>query len=305
MNNILMLWPDKKEDIPSIISQYYSDIVKIDNLYKPTNIYMRFIRKLLSIFGLSTKFFFSEWFKCVNDYNIVIIHANAINRTVPQALRKSGYNGRIIYWYWNPVKSTVHPDKINREYCELWSFDYDDCIKYKLKYNTTYYFKKLVQKNTSTDIDVFFVGKDKHRYEKLILLKNKIDAMGLRTDFRIIKDSTSNSQKKEYSNPIPYSEVINKIQKSNCILEILQTNQSGMSLRVMEALFFNKKLITNNIRLLDNHKYDTSNTYFLGYSKEDLGTFIKKRPLKMSDELLVYYDFKTWLNRFSKEGDED
>ena len=50
---------------------------------------------------------------------------------------------------------------------------------------------------------------------------------------------------------IPYSNVLKNVSESNCILEILQNNQAGPSLRFFEAVFYNKKLLTNNCHIVD------------------------------------------------------
>ena len=55
---------------------------------------------------------------------------------------------------------------------------------------------------------------------------------------------------------IPYEEVLCRMLESNCILEIIQNNQSGPSLRYFEAIFYNKKLLTNNKNIEDYPYYN-------------------------------------------------
>ena len=56
-----------------------------------------------------------------------------------------------------------------------------------------------------------------------------------------------------------YKDIIKEIKKSNCIVEILQKNQTGSTLRYYEAICYNKKLLTNNINVMNlpfyNEKY--------------------------------------------------
>ena len=49
-----------------------------------------------------------------------------------------------------------------------------------------------------------------------------------------------------YNKKIPYSEAVEEVKKSNCILEFLEKGQSGATLRYYEAVCYNKKLLTNN-----------------------------------------------------------
>lgn len=296
MNKTLMLWPNINEDIPSLIKEYYSDIIDINNLYKPCSSYKRIIRKLLSIAKLSTEIFFDEWIYDITKYDMIIIHANIINQSVPKTLRKKGYKGRIIYWYWNPVSASISPDKIDRNNCELWSFDYNDCKKYNMKYNSTYYFRRLPVQEVIPKTDVFFIGKDKGRYNRLNNFKKFIEDLGFSTNFLIIKDKTSKGGK--YAKSLPYNEVINLTIEANCILEFLQKEQSGMSLRVMESLFFHKKLITDNKNLKNTKVYDIGNTYIIGSSSIGIEQFMKEPIKPVENTLLKYYDFENWLNRF-------
>ena len=55
---------------------------------------------------------------------------------------------------------------------------------------------------------------------------------------------------------IPYKTVLNNLQNSKCILEILRDKQRGPSLRYFEAVCYNKKLLTNNPAIIDFPYYD-------------------------------------------------
>lgn len=70
---------------------------------------------------------------------------------------------RIIFWYWNPVRKSVNPELLSDNVCEKWTYSLNDCKKYGLNYNTTFYFKELAVDNKNLDYDIYFVGKDKER----------------------------------------------------------------------------------------------------------------------------------------------
>lgn len=56
---------------------------------------------------------------------------------------------------------------------------------------------------------------------------------------------------KHYSWRMDYTEVCKYVMESNSVIEILQDGQEGISLRVFESLFFEKKLVTNNRHIVD------------------------------------------------------
>ena len=122
------------------------------------------------------------------------------------------------------------------------------------------------------------------------MLKSK----AIKTNFKIIED------KKDY---IKYDEYIKNIQTSKCILDYNTNNKiAPLTLRPLEALFLNKKLITNNLDIINYDFYNPRNIFILG--KDDIND-IKKfidTPYQIVDEKIVnYYDFNSWLQRFFEE----
>lgn len=307
MSNVLMLWPDITEDIPSLIKKNYSDCVDVRNLYKKTNKFRRVIRRIRSELHLSTAQYFDDWIDDIGKYSKIIIHANPINQSVPAVLRKKGYDQRIIYWYWNPVCNCVSPKKIDRNNCELWSFSKDDCEQYNLRYNSTYYFMKPDFCTGDTDRDLFFIGADKGRYQHLMKLKSAAEAAGLTTDFRIIKDKTS-SEEGIYAERLNYTQVVELVKKTKAVVELLQKGQNGFSLRVMEGLFFGKKLISDNMALTEDD-YPKDALFSIepsDYEKDDqqlgreLKDFVSRKQIPIKRQIVDYYDFRNWLSRFDE-----
>ena len=67
----------------------------------------------------------------------------------------------------------------------------------------------------------------------------------------------------------------------------------------MEALFFEKKLITNNKDIKNYDFYNPSNIFILGENNiEDIKEFINKPYEKVEQKIIDYYDFEQWLSRF-------
>ena len=54
-----------------------------------------------------------------------------------------------------------------------------------------------------------------------------------------------------------YKEVIDIVKQSNCILEVVQEGQNGITLRTMEAVCYGKKLLTNNKNIVKYPFYDS------------------------------------------------
>ena len=111
--------------------------------------------------------------------------------------------------------------------------------------------KKFQPENAS---DVFFIGLAKDRLPKIIATYEKLSEAGLKCNFHVT-GVPKNEQK--YSDSIhylekgnwimSYDEVLQNVMNTKCVLEILPFSQNYSSLRVCEALWYHKKLLTTNL----------------------------------------------------------
>lgn len=96
-----------------------------------------------------------------------------------------------------------------------------------------------------------------------------------------------------------YSLLLDYVAKSKAILDIVQEGQEGLTLRSMEALFFEKKLITNNQSIIKEKFYRKENIFIIGHDKiDEIEEFMNAAYIKNTEEVLKYYDFNAWINRF-------
>lgn len=235
----------------------------------------------------------------INSYDLIIL--SATNFTIDFAKhieKKVSLNQRLIYWYWNPVRPQILPKFINDRW-EKWSFDIDDCKTYKMKYNCQYY--SMIKKKENVEIlyDTLFVGFDKGRK---IILKQCMDIfenLKIKYLFHIVNENFLQfKNNKIYKKKISYLEVIDLIEESKSILEIIQENQSGLTLRTMEALFYEKKLITNNNNIKKYDFYHPNNIFILNKDSEsNLTDFLILQYATVDEQIINNYKFDTWLSR--------
>ena len=145
--------------------------------------------------------------------------------------------------------------------------NFDMVISYNMsdveRYGLTYY--PLIYSNVSTECvditsDVFFVGRAKDRLDLLHSIYLQLVSAGFRCDFYITKVENEQMLEKsgiKYNHKLDYKQVIDHINSSNAILEIVQGGSNGFTLRLDEALVFNKVLITNN-PIVDTIPYSNS-----------------------------------------------
>lgn len=234
----------------------------------------------------------------INDYDIIILAANEFTVSLSSYIEKkiNDKSIRLIFWYWNPVKPKYKPDLVSSKW-EKWTFDKEDSIRYEMKYNGTYYFS--INTNVEKDeIDIFFIGLDKGRYNELIELENNFINYGLNTNFHIVSDKKSLIISRKYKPIISYLTVVKNISKSKAILELMQENQTGHTLRTMESLFLSKKLITNNKSIASYNFYKKENIFILGVDDlSKLKDFLEAPYQQLDPSIVTQYDFANWINR--------
>lgn len=210
---------------------------------------------------------------------------------------------RIILFYDNPVSnSDVLIEKLDRLKCEVWSFDFDDSTKYGMKYNSEFYFEELKIQNKEPQYDVMFLGKDKGRYNKLLNIETQLEKKGISMYLHIVPDKKSETLKKERYKPgVSYNELRTIVSESNVLLDVLQEDQVGLTLRNMEAIFNNKKLITDNQKIKEYNFYSKENVFILGEDSWDtIQEFVRTPCIGYPKEVVEYYMFDNWIRRFDE-----
>lgn len=194
-----------------------------------------------------------------HGYDIIILHDSSsysqLNRFIRLIDKHSDYTTKLIFYFWNTIN-----DFSSLKFSDKWDitcFDYKDSIKFNLRYIGGFYCP-FVLNNNKIVFDIFFIGINKGRFSKLFLLEEKIEEIGLVPCF-IYVSKLRHLFSKRYSNPILYNEVVDYISKSKVILDFSKDGQFGLTLRVYESIYYNKKLITDNQSIDQYDFYNESN----------------------------------------------
>lgn len=236
----------------------------------------------------------------IKDKKVCIVYASEYSTKYVEVLRQKT-NAPIFFWYNNIVLTDgKFHDNININDFIPTSFDKNDCEKFSMFYNTQYYFSSIKLKDEPILYDAICICKDKGRAESLRKLEKYLNELGLKTYFHICKDSTStNNSEIKYKSPIPYEEILKKIAQSKIIIDYTQENQEGITLRPLEAIFFKKKLITNNKALEKEKFYDKENFTIIDVDNLEIDIDFLQKPYKeINQNIVEYFDFKSWLKRF-------
>lgn len=147
------------------------------------------------------------------------------------------------------------------------TFNKQDSLKYGFLYTKPCLNDLSSLASEEIKYDVFFVGKNKGRLDRIHSFYKKCMDKGLVCDFYITDvpiDKQLYANKIHYNQHIPYEVVVKKASSSKAILNIVQEGVSGFTRRDYEAIGLNKILITNNDSILTSPFYTSDKVIMIG-----------------------------------------
>ena len=107
--------------------------------------------------------------------------------------------------------------------------------------------------------DLVFIGKVKDRLDTVRRAYEHFTAAGLKCDFLLIHPEPIDGLPEGLcvqQKGIPYSEMLRRTVNAKCILDVTQKAADGLTSRGLEALCYNKKLLTDNPRIKESKNFD-------------------------------------------------
>lgn len=247
---------------------------------------------------------YGNWKNNLAKYDLIILFDVFEDIDIVDYIVKNAPHAKVIVYYYNLIRNIALLNKVKQLGCEIWSFDKGDSSKYHLKYNHQFFFELQMKNGGEKDkiylSDIYFLGNDKGRLPYLLLLKKGLEGTGIHTKFLVVGEKRRKYkavEKAMLSQTISYETNLKYVQNTKCILDVVRKGQEGMTLRVMEAIFFNKKLVTNNLSLETCDFYNKDMVYILGVDQRDIKSFILENNVCWSPEIKAEYTFESWLGR--------
>lgn len=180
-------------------------------------------------------------------------------------LRRKYKNSKYVCFFQDMIilKKDVDIEHVKKTFDLVISFDHYEATQYKIKYFP------LVNSRSRFDLssdlqqsDIFFLGAAKNRLNDIYSAYEQLKYKNLKCDFYLTGVKLEDQQYKNeihFIKSMPYIENLKHIFKTNCILEIMQKGGHGFTQRMVEAITYDKKIITNNPEVLNSPFYDSSN----------------------------------------------
>lgn len=232
----------------------------------------------------------------------VIIGFDTVDPELIRWIREGHPNNRIIIYFINTVRDPKRVQMFMEQDCELWSFDRNDCKKYDMQFND-WYCTYVPNQNPKIKYDVVFIGREKTRRPFLNRFAEYMNQNGISYYYHITHERNYpiiNPRKYRYH--ISYAKMIELEKKARAMIEIVEPGQGGSTLRIMDAVFNNIKLITNFASIKQSELYHPNNIYILEDDSFDgVKNFLEKPFQPYSKEIMQKYSFEHWIGRFGIE----
>ncbi len=258
-------------------------------IMKGANLYIRKICEILKI-AIPEKFLNQQLY---NGNNVIFTDTAFHIGTIKACIKFYGKEHCYLY-YLNTIND------LNIKFCKyfkeknIYTFDYMDAQNYGLKYKHTPYSNKLTLLKTKIEYDVLFLGREKGREEIIYEIYLALKSRGFRTKFLVLGSSNKEFRLEKY---LDYQEYLSLCAKSKSIVEINKIGQYGCSLRMLESLFFEKKLITNNLGVYKDDYYNSNNIFVWGSDDINrIADFIDSPYI--ADKDLTQLMFQNWVKSF-------
>lgn len=219
--------------------------------------------------------------------NIIIVYDwNQMTRDASFIKLLKRNNTKVVYVFTNIVQitgaTTYHLlDRLKEMYDYVFAFDRLDAKKYGFLYHPLIYEKITLPESSLPQSDLFYVGQAKDRLDILLEIFEEAERHGLSCDFHIIgvpNEKQKYADKIHYNQPLHYEEVLKHINSTRCLVDAIQGNSTGLTIKVCESIIFNKKLITTNVHVKEEIFYAKGNIWIYEDPKS-MADFVKEKQV--------------------------
>ena len=178
----------------------------------------------------------------------------------------------------------------------IYSYDKKDVEKYKFEFLTNYIYDDVIEKKKIVN-QIFAITSYDKRFYFLENLANYLDKNAVSFQFIVKKDKIFPHKNIEIINDyLSISEVKKLIATSQVLVDVQKENQYGLSFRIFEALGYEKKLITNNIDIVNYDFYDENNIFIVSENNIEIPLqFFETEYKKIDSNIINKYKMTNWI----------
>lgn len=266
------------------------------------------------------RFYIKKIDKMSKDIDVVlVIRGSSLSPKVMEYMKKSfSTDCRYIMYQWDGIKNNPDILECTPFFDDIYTFDIEDSMKYEWSYRPLFFDESKVH-DFEKKIDISFLcSLHSQRAQVLEKLKNISKKNGYSFFFHMYCNKFAYykwkyiGRKPEYRSSknedvvfksLSLEESYELYSKSKVVVDYTHPDQTGYTMRTIEAIGNRCKLITNNRYIKNADFYNPNNIYVYEGTNVDIPNGFVERPYENIDiGLYNYYSLKGWLNTLL--GDE-
>lgn len=255
------------------------------------------------------RFVISELQKLGFQDQILVLNPDAFNCETLSVIRKN--TNRLITFLYDNLERFPVKNKL-QFFDKIYSFDDQDIEKQGFERLTNYnYLDFLPQEKQNPQSDILYITSfDKKRLKQLFSLEKvfkklalnyRIYANGKRAWKYKIKKFLTSTKLIFRQKLIKHHDLPTYYQSTKAILDLMRTNQYGLSFRVFEAMALEKKIITDNPKIKQYDFYNPNNILVLNEDFSNLTKNFFEMPYeRLPKEIYEKYTLENWVKKVFK-----
>ena len=250
------------------------------------------------------------------DYDyILIVKCDMTPRSILEKLRRYYPRARMCLNLWDSVDNNPGVVEKFQYFDTLHSFDPNDCKKFpQLKFRPLFFgdqFRKEPHVNKQYRYDISFLGTvHTDRFAVIRQVRRNAKKLGLKCYWFLYLQSRFifyfyKATKAEFKDvpehifsydKMPADAIARVVDDSRIILDIQHPKQTGLTMRTIEMVGMNKKLITTNQSIRNYDFYDPNNIAVIDRNHVRIPTaFLKTTYVPLAEDVYEKYSLKSWI----------
>lgn len=241
---------------------------------------------------------------------VIVIVGRALTVSFLEQVRAGSPQAVFSLYLWDDVKRVENFEDVKNFYDRIFSFDLRDCQKYGFLHMPLFFTKRLSKKDeglAKNKYDIYSAMFNHSDRERIIRNVNKqILQSGKKSKFFICLGRFEYyTKRRKYrdekgiqyiSKTITEDENYQYMKETNAILDIQFASQTGLTMRTLESLGMDNKLITTNKSIQYYDFYDKVNILIIDRENPVFDTGFLDAPKKRQpEEMLDKYSLKHWV----------
>lgn len=249
------------------------------------------------------------------DYDyILIVKCDMTPASILEKFREVYPNAKLCLNLWDSVENIPGVTEKFKYFDTLHSFDLNDCEKYPvLKFRPLFFGDQFRKKGHEGDYkyDISFCGtihSDRYavikQVQKIAEEKNLkcywflyLQSKFIYKFYKVTKKEFIGTDESIFSfDKMSAAEIAKVVDESRIILDIQHPKQTGLTMRTIEMLGMNKKIVTTNQSIKNYDFYTSENVLVIDRNKVKIpGSFFNMPYKPISEEIYEKYSINSWI----------